>query len=118
MRFLAYRRSRQQLPTIRHRNRNDQDARSLQPPVDSRGSVSDLRATIEAFATRCAARRVAQGADKRPLLEAFARLERTAANNDVAGEIFADRELHLTVVRMADVQALQEVWEVAAHGMK
>lgn len=87
-------------------------------PLTSVRAVTELRAAIEVFAARSAARRVADGADKGPLLDAFARLERTAANSDVAGEIVADRELHLTVVRMADVQALQEVWEVAAREMK
>ena len=63
-------------------------------PLTSIRAVSELRGVIEGFAARTAARRIADGADKRPLLEAFARLARTAAEDDVAGEIAADRDLH------------------------
>ena len=84
-------------------------------PLTPMRSVSELRATVEAFAARCAARRVAQGADKAPLLEAFARLQCAASRGDPAGEMVADRELHLAIVRLADVQTLQQVWEAAAN---
>ena len=86
-------------------------------PLTSMRAVSELRGVIEGFAARTAARRIADGADKRPLLEAFARLVRTAAEDDVAGEIAADRDLHLLMIRTADVEGLEKAWEVVAGSM-
>ena len=86
-------------------------------PLTQLRAVAELRGVIEGFAARTAARRIAEGADKRPLLDGFARLERAAAKGDATGAILADRELHLIVVRTANVDVLEKVWEPVAAAM-
>lgn len=81
-------------------------------------AVTGLRAVIEGFAARNAPRRVAEGGDKRELLEGFVRLERAAINGDAAATIAADRALHLTIVRTANIDLLQRVWETVANVME
>ena len=65
--------------------------------------LTELRAVLDAFAARQAALQVAAGADKRPLLAAFTRLQRAAAAGSHREMAAADRRLHETVVALADV---------------
>jgi len=81
-------------------------------------AVTEMRAVVDAFAARYAAARVAAGADKKPLLAAFQRLQKAARRNDYRGVIEADRELHLAVVHLADVGGLSEAWKAAAAQME
>ena len=81
-------------------------------------AVTEMRAAIDGFAARYAARRVAKGADKRPLLHAFKQLQHAAAGDDYRRMAEADRELHLAIVRLADVDGLVDVWESAARTME
>lgn len=81
-------------------------------------SVTEMRAAVDAFAARYAAARVAAGADKQPLLDAFVRLQRAASRNDYSGVVQADRALHQAIVALADVQGLPEVWDTAVGSME
>ncbi len=76
--------------------------------------LTDLRAVLDAFAARQAAERVASGADKQPLLAAFWRLQQAAIGGDHRGMAAADRRLHETIVRLADVPGLEASWQAAA----
>lgn len=78
---------------------------------------TDLRAVLDAFAARQAARRVAAGADRQPLLEAFKRLQRAARTGDHGRMAVADRQLHEAIVRLADVPGLAESWRAAADAI-
>lgn len=77
-------------------------------------AVTELRATLDAFAARCAAIRVAGGADCGALLDAFADLQR--ATRSGRHELIADADLalHLAIVELADVEGLREAWMAAA----
>lgn len=90
----------------------------FQQPMTQLRAVTELRSVIEGFAARTAARRIAEGADKRPLLTSFARLERAAAAGDPAAAIAADRDLHVAIVRAAQVDILEGVWEAVANAME
>jgi AraC-like DNA-binding protein len=79
---------------------------------------TELRAVVDAFAARHAARRVAAAADKRPLLAAFKRMQRAAAADDYAAMAEADRALHLAIVDLAGVEGLAATWRVAAEPME
>jgi AraC-like DNA-binding protein len=79
---------------------------------------TELRAVVDAFSARHAARRVAAGADKRPLLAAFKRMQRAAAADDYAAMAEADRGLHLAIVDLASVEGLAATWRVAAEPME
>ena len=76
--------------------------------------ITEMRAAIDAFAARCAAARVAGGADKSPLLEAFVRLQQAARQGDCERVAETDQAFHLAVVRLANVDGLTEVWKTAA----
>lgn len=98
---------------------------AIDDPVDAVVSVStgvamrpltDLRAVLDAFAARQAALRVAAGAGKKPLLDAFSRL-RQAASQDSRSMAGADRRLHEAIVALADVPGLAEGWRAAADAM-
>jgi AraC-like DNA-binding protein len=79
---------------------------------------TELRAVVDAFAARHAARRVAAGGDKRPLLAAFKRMQQAAAADDYSAMAAADRELHLTIVELAGVDGLAATWRAAATPME
>jgi AraC-like DNA-binding protein len=81
-------------------------------------AVTELRAQIDAFAARYAAGRVAAGADPEPLLAAFDQLQTAAKSHDYAAFDAADTNLHLTIVALADVERLAEVWKQVASQMK
>ena len=75
--------------------------------------VTEMRSVLDAFAARCAAMRVAQGADHRSLLDAFTRLQRATASGKHQATAQADAALHLAIVQQADVQGLIDVWNTA-----
>ncbi len=77
-------------------------------------AVTEMRAAIEGFAARYAAAQVAKGADKRPLLQAFKQLQQAARDSNYRRMAEADRELHLAIVQLANVDGLVEVWQAAA----
>lgn len=79
---------------------------------------TELRAVVDAFAARHAARRVAAGADKRPLLAAFRRMQHAAAAEDRGAMAAADRHLHVAIVVLAGVDGLVETWQAAAAPME
>ena len=79
---------------------------------------TELRAVVDAFAARHAARRVAAGADKRPLLAAFRRMQRAAAADDYAAMAAADLDLHLQIVDLSSVTGLATTWRAAAEPME
>jgi AraC-like DNA-binding protein len=79
---------------------------------------TELRAVVDAFAARHAARHVAAGGDKRPLLTAFKRMQKAAAADDYAAMAEADRSLHLAIVELAGVEGLAATWRVAAEPME
>lgn len=79
---------------------------------------TELRAVVDAFAARYAARRVAEGADSQPLLAAFRLMQRAASAEDYAAMAAADRELHLTIVELAGVEGLATAWRAAAAPME
>lgn len=81
-------------------------------------TATELRAVVDAFAARHAARSVAAGADKRPLLSAFKRMQRAAAADDYAAMAAADRSLHLAIVEIAGVEGLAATWRAAAEPME
>ena len=78
-------------------------------------AITEMRAAVDAFAARYAAVRVAAGADKEPLLEAFVRLQEAAGQSDYPRVAQADRSLHSAIVDLADVHGLTEVWHAAAR---
>jgi DNA-binding GntR family transcriptional regulator len=75
-------------------------------------SIIGLRATLEGFAARYAAKRVRDGADVQPLLDRFVRMERAARNTDYSQFAAADRATHRTIIDLADVPALLESWQI------
>lgn len=79
---------------------------------------TELRAVVDAFAARHAARRVAAGADRQPLLDAFRRMQRVAAAEDYGAMAAADRHLHLVIVTLAGVDGLAKTWHAAAEPME
>lgn len=76
--------------------------------------LTDLRAVLDAFAARQAAERVAGGANRQPLLAAFKRLHQAAIDGNHHSMAAADRRLHETIVRLADVPGLDASWQAAA----
>lgn len=76
--------------------------------------LTDLRAVLDAFAARQAAERVGDGADKQPLLHAFKRLQQAAVEGSHRRMAAADRQLHETIVQLADVPGLEASWQAAA----
>jgi len=87
----------------------------LQANLTPMRAVTEMRAAVDAFAARYAAVRIAAGADKKPLLDAFARLQEAAGQNDYPRVAQADRALHQAIVYLADVHGLSEVWNAAAR---
>lgn len=81
-------------------------------------AVTDLRATIDAFAARYAARRVQEGADPEPLLNVFDQMQAACDVGDYECFDAADSTLHTTIVDMAHVDGLHETWLVVAANMK
>lgn len=81
-------------------------------------TATELRAVVDAFAARHAARQVVAGGDKRSLLAAFKRMQRAAAADDYAAMAAADRDLHLQVVELAAVDGLAATWRAAAEPME
>jgi AraC-like DNA-binding protein len=81
-------------------------------------AATELRSVVDAFAARHAAARVAQGADKRPLLAAFQRLQAAARSGDHRRMAAADRGLHLCIVDLAGIEGLAAVWTAAAATME
>ena len=79
--------------------------------------LTDLRAVLDAFAARQAAERVAAGSDKQPLLTAFRQLQQAAQTGDHRRMAVADRQLHETIVELADVPGLTESWRAAADAI-
>ena len=79
---------------------------------------TELRAVVDAFAARHAARRVAAGVDKQPLLDAFRRMQRAAAAEDYDQMAAAVRNLHLAIVSLAGVDGLGKTWHAAAEPME
>lgn len=78
-------------------------------------AITEMRAVVDAFASRYAAIRVAAGADKRPLLDAFKRLGEVGRAGDHRRVAESDRALHLAIVQLANVEGLMQVWETAAN---
>ena len=78
-------------------------------------AITEMRAVVDAFAARYAALRVAAGADKRPLLDAFKHLGEASRAGEHGRVTEADRALHLAVVQLANVEGLSEVWATAAN---
>ncbi len=81
-------------------------------------AVTELRAQIDAFAAKYAARRVRDGIDPEPLLVTFERLQTAAKKRDYAAFDTADTALHLAIVDLAGVDGLAEVWAMVASRMK
>lgn len=79
---------------------------------------TELRSVVDAFAARHAARRVADGADRQPLLRAFRRMQRAAGAEDYAAMAAVDREIHLAIVDLAGVEGLGTTWRAAAAPME
>jgi AraC-like DNA-binding protein len=78
-------------------------------------TVTELREAVDVLAARWAAVRVAQGGDFRPLVTAFQRLTRAARTGDDPRTDEADCELHVAIIRLADVPTLEEVWQIIAR---
>ncbi|MEX1039040.1 MAG: helix-turn-helix domain-containing protein [Pirellulaceae bacterium] len=78
-------------------------------------SVTQMRAVIDGFAARCAARRTAEGASAKPLLDAFKEMQTAARAGDYEQFIRIDRQLHLTIVDLAAVDGLRDVWLTCAR---
>jgi AraC-like DNA-binding protein len=81
-------------------------------------AITDLRATIEAFASRQAAKRVLEGGSATKLLDSFTRLEQAAAKADFQSFAKNDQALHEAIIDLAAVPALKQSWKVvfAAQG--
>jgi len=82
------------------------------PDTDFR-ELSDFRATIEGFAARCAARRIA----KNPALmdrlnEILARLTKAARRGDYRVFQETDRQLHEAIIGISSVPGLAPAWEI------
>ncbi len=77
-------------------------------------SVTELRSVVESFAARYAALRVAAGAETKKLLHAFSQMQRAAAADEEDMFIRADWNLHLAVVRLAEVEGLEATWNAVA----
>jgi len=75
-------------------------------------SVTDLRATIEAFAAKEAAKRIRAGAKPTKLLDCYTEMQQLGASGDY--EIFAkkDKALHEAIIDMADVEGLPQSWRI------
>ena len=71
-----------------------------------------MRAVVDGLAARCAAIRVAAGADSRPLQQAFAELAEASRLGDYDRFAEADRRLHYRIVELAGIDVLSEVIEV------
>ena len=80
-------------------------------------AVTEMRAVVDAFAARYAAARVAAGADKQPLLDAFQHFHDAVRQDDLGEMTRADHALHGMVVRLADVEGLMDVWKNAFAAM-
>lgn len=78
-------------------------------------AVMELRGVIDGFAARKAAERIAEDTGKRALLDAFARFGRAVERGCYPGALKADRQLHLAIVRVAAVEALEPAWETVAN---
>ncbi len=78
-------------------------------------AVMELRGVIDGFAARKAAEQIAEGSGKRALIDAFARFRRAAERGCYPGALKADRQLHLAIVRVAAVEALEPAWETVAN---
>jgi AraC-like DNA-binding protein len=83
-------------------------------PLSPRRTVTELRAVVDVLAARCAAARVARGADFGPLIASFRRLQRTARAGDDRRMDEADCALHLAIASLAEVPALEDVWQAIA----
>jgi len=81
-------------------------------------AMTDLRATIDAFAARYAARRVDEGAEIETLLSAFEQMQQACAAGDYERFDQTDTNLHLTIIDMAQVDGLDETWRIVAARMK
>jgi len=81
-------------------------------------AITEMRAVVDAFAARYAAARVAAGADKRPLLDAFKHLGEASRSGNHHRVTEADRALHMAVVHLAGVEGLVQVWEAAANAQE
>lgn len=84
-------------------------------PLAPQKTVTELRLAVDVLAARCAAARVARGADFRPLIACFQRLLRVARTGDDRQMDEADCALHVAIARVAEVPALVEVWETIAR---
>jgi AraC-like DNA-binding protein len=80
-------------------------------------AVTELRAVVDCFAARYAAVRVAAGADKHPLLDAFQQFHGAARRGALPEVVQADLALHGAVIRLADVEGLMDVWKTAFTAM-
>lgn len=73
-----------------------------------------LRATIEAFAARTLADKVARGAvDPQPLTEAYGQLAVADHTTERGDFIRANIAFHRALVELADVEGLVDSWEIA-----
>lgn len=80
--------------------------------------LSELRAAIEGFGARYAAARAARDANQVSALRAILRrLTSALRRGDYAAFRDADCELHATVMAMADVPHLEEVWLTVWKGL-
>tara|TARA_R110002124_G_scaffold79365_4_gene211146 strand:- start:1179 stop:1964 length:786 start_codon:yes stop_codon:yes gene_type:complete len=76
-------------------------------------SVTELRATLEAFAARSAALQIKQGSDPQHLLKQFTDLKRASDAGNYRRFATADRQLHQTIIELADVPGLKSSWLAA-----
>ncbi len=74
-------------------------------------SVTDLRATLEGFASRHAASRVSAGASPHRLLDGFGRMQQVTESNDHGQFAAADRDLHQSIIELAGVPGLKDAWQ-------
>ncbi|HWL08487.1 MAG TPA: helix-turn-helix domain-containing protein [Planctomicrobium sp.] len=88
------------------------DGKRPQPePTSSMKPVTGLRAVLEGFASREAASRVASGSSPDALLELFKKMGLAAENSDYPRLAEIDRQLHRSIVELADVPGLLDAWE-------
>ncbi|WP_432799651.1 helix-turn-helix domain-containing protein [Poriferisphaera sp. WC338] len=74
---------------------------------------TEIRASVEVLASRYAAIRAGDGESVEPLLAIFDEMMLIAKTSDYIRFFDVDRRLHLQIVRMADVEGLEEVWGIA-----
>jgi len=88
------------------------------PPGNTMKRVCQLRATLEGFAAREAATRVAQKVSAAPLLKQFRDMQQIAEAGDYKRFARADRALHRMIIELADVPGLMSAWQAVFRAQK